>query len=75
MGVHEEPGRETGRGSEETEARAAGGVAVMTAVQVRGLTKTFGRTTAVRAVSFSAPAGKITGFLGPNGSGKPVTGL
>jgi ABC-2 type transport system ATP-binding protein len=45
------------------------------AVAVRGLTKSFGRVTAVRGVSFIAPAGKITGFLGPNGSGKPVTGL
>ncbi|HLX50996.1 MAG TPA: ATP-binding cassette domain-containing protein [Streptosporangiaceae bacterium] len=43
------------------------------AVQVRGLTKTFGRTAAVQAVSFTAPAGKITGFLGPNGSGKTTT--
>jgi ABC-2 type transport system ATP-binding protein len=38
-----------------------------------GLTKTFGRVTAVRDMSFTAPAGSITGFLGPNGSGKTTT--
>ena len=45
----------------------------MTDVAARGLTKTFGRVTAVRDMSFTAPAGKITGFLGPNGSGKTTT--
>ena len=42
-------------------------------VEVRGLTKTFGRVTAVDEMSFTAPAGKVTGFLGPNGSGKTTT--
>jgi ABC-2 type transport system ATP-binding protein len=45
----------------------------MTAVEVRDLTKTFGRVTAVRGMSFTAPAGQVTGFLGPNGSGKTTT--
>jgi ABC-2 type transport system ATP-binding protein len=45
----------------------------MTEVEVRGLTKHFGRVTAVKNLSFTAPAGKITGFLGPNGSGKTTT--
>ena len=45
----------------------------MTQVEVRGLTKRFGRTTAVRDMSFTAPAGKVTAFLGPNGSGKTTT--
>src|SRR5215475_10860838 len=45
----------------------------MSEVEVRGLTKTFGRVTAVRGMSFTAPAGKVTGFLGPNGSGKTTT--
>src|SRR5262245_33152148 len=45
----------------------------MTEIEVRGLTKTFGAVTAVRDMSFTAPDGKITGFLGPNGSGKTTT--
>jgi ABC-2 type transport system ATP-binding protein len=45
----------------------------MSQVEVRGLTKEFGRTTAVRDMSFTAPAGKVTAFLGPNGSGKTTT--
>ena len=45
----------------------------MSEVEVRGLTKTFGRVTAVSGMSFTAPAGKGTGFLGPNGSGKTTT--
>src|SRR6266480_4466106 len=45
----------------------------MSGVEIRGLTKTFGRVTAVCGMSFTAPAGKVTGFLGPNGSGKTTT--
>src|SRR5215468_1723747 len=45
----------------------------MAEVEVRGVTKAFGRVTAVRGMSFTAPAGKVTGFLGPNGSGKTTT--
>jgi ABC-2 type transport system ATP-binding protein len=45
----------------------------MTEVEVRGLTKSFGAVTAVRGVSFTAPAGQVTAFLGPNGSGKTTT--
>ena len=45
----------------------------MTEVAARGLTKIFGRVTAVRDMTFTAPAGAITGFLGPNGSGKTTT--
>jgi ABC-2 type transport system ATP-binding protein len=45
----------------------------MAEVEVRGLTKTFGGVTAVRELSFTAPAGKVTAFLGPNGSGKTTT--
>ena len=42
-------------------------------LEVRGLTKTFGPVTAVREVSFRAPAGQVTGLLGPTGSGKTTT--
>ncbi|SRR6266516_5442920 len=45
----------------------------MAEIEVRGLTKTFGRVTAVRGPSFTVPTGKDTGFLGPNGSGKTTT--
>jgi ABC-2 type transport system ATP-binding protein len=45
----------------------------MAEVEIRDLTKTFGRVTAVRSMSFTAPAGKVTGLLGPNGSGKTTT--
>ena len=42
-------------------------------IQVEGLTKRFGRTTAVDALTFTVPKGRITGFLGPNGAGKTTT--
>jgi len=42
-------------------------------VEVRDLTKTFGRVTAVQTMSFTVPAGQVTGFLGPNGAGKTTT--
>lgn len=45
----------------------------MAEIEVRGLTKTFGRVTALRDVSFTARAGLVTGLLGPNGSGKTTT--
>src|SRR6266550_3515726 len=51
----------------------SGGRGDMAEVEVRGLRKTFGPVTAVRGVSFTAPAGQVTGFLGPNGSGKTTT--
>ena len=35
-----------------------------------GLTKRYGRITAVRDLSFSVRSGAVTGFFGPNGAGK-----
>lgn len=45
----------------------------MNSIEVEGLTKKFGRHTAVDRISFQVPEGKIFGFLGPNGSGKSTT--
>ncbi len=43
------------------------------AVVVRGLTKTFGKFTAVGGIDLDVVRGEIFGFLGPNGSGKTTT--
>jgi ABC-2 type transport system ATP-binding protein len=42
-------------------------------IEVAGLTKRYGEQTAVNALSFTAPAGQVTGFVGPNGAGKTTT--
>ncbi len=42
-------------------------------IEVRGLTKRFGRTVAVNDLSFDVRPGRVTGFLGPNGSGKSTS--
>jgi ABC-2 type transport system ATP-binding protein len=42
-------------------------------LQVRGLSKRYGATVAVDALSFDVRPGTVTGFLGPNGSGKSTT--
>ena len=43
------------------------------AIDVRGLTKRFGKKTAVNQVDIAVPEGQVWGFLGPNGSGKTTT--
>jgi ABC-2 type transport system ATP-binding protein len=42
-------------------------------IEVRNLTKRYGATLAVEALSFGIRPGAVTGFLGPNGSGKSTT--
>lgn len=43
------------------------------AIDVRGLTKRYGDRTVVDGVDLKLRAGRICGFLGPNGSGKTTT--
>jgi ABC-2 type transport system ATP-binding protein len=45
----------------------------MTAVEIQGVTKTFGNHVAVDDLSLTVPEGTIYGFIGPNGSGKTTT--
>ncbi len=42
-------------------------------IEARGLTKHFGSVVAVDDLSFDVSPGRVTGFLGPNGSGKTTT--
>jgi len=44
-----------------------------TAVDVRGLVKTFGRRRALDGLDLSVREGEVHGFLGPNGAGKSTT--
>ncbi|BBX01156.1 ABC transporter ATP-binding protein [Mycolicibacterium moriokaense] len=43
------------------------------AVEIRGLSKSFGRTKALDGLDLTVAPGDITGFLGPNGAGKSTT--
>jgi len=43
------------------------------AIDVRGLTKSFGPKVAVDHLDLAVPRGQVCGFLGPNGSGKTTT--
>ena len=42
-------------------------------IEAQGLTKTYGRATAVDHISFSVERGEVFGLLGPNGAGKTTT--
>jgi ABC-2 type transport system ATP-binding protein len=42
-------------------------------VEISALTKRYGGTVAVDALSFAVRPGQVTGFLGPNGAGKSTT--
>jgi ABC-2 type transport system ATP-binding protein len=43
------------------------------AIEIEGLAKNFGSVQALRGLDLSVPTGQVTGFLGPNGSGKTTT--
>src|SRR5215510_4605508 len=47
--------------------------AMNTAIHLKGVTKTFGRTQAVRNLDLEIPSGGLYGFIGPNGAGKTTT--
>jgi ABC-2 type transport system ATP-binding protein len=42
-------------------------------IEVRELTRAYGKTVAVDHLSFDVRPGRVTGFLGPNGAGKSTT--
>ncbi|QFG19856.1 ABC transporter ATP-binding protein [Actinomadura sp. WMMB 499] len=42
-------------------------------IEVRGLRKRYGTAVAVDGLSFTVEPGRVTGFVGPNGSGKTTT--
>ena len=43
------------------------------AIDLRGVTKTFGGTTAVEDLDLVIPRGALYGFIGPNGAGKTTS--
>ena len=71
--------RQNERQDERQEARrtmtepAPAAITTALAIDVRGLTKRYGGRAVVDDVSLQVGAGRICGFLGPNGSGKTTT--
>jgi ABC-2 type transport system ATP-binding protein len=45
----------------------------MATIEINNVTKRYGDTVAVDALSFAVQPGRVTGFLGPNGAGKSTT--
>jgi fructose transport system ATP-binding protein len=45
------------------------------AITTTGLTKRYGKVTALAGATASLPEGRISALLGPNGAGNPVTEL
>ena len=45
----------------------------MNAIEIKGLTKSFGNKQALKGLNMTVPAGAIYGFIGENGSGKSTT--
>ncbi len=57
----------------ETDARPLGAREARPVIEVRQLTKFYGRAAAVDGLAFTVEPGRVTGFLGPNGAGKSTT--
>jgi len=45
----------------------------MTAIETRGLTRQYGKLTAVEDLNLTVPSGGLYGLIGPNGAGKTTT--
>ena len=43
------------------------------ALDIRGISKSYGDSTAVRSLSLAVPKGAVYGLLGPNGAGKTTS--
>src|SRR5215467_674161 len=54
-------------------ATASDTILPMDAIEVEGVTKTFGSVKAVDDLTLAVPQGAVYGFIGPNGSGKTTT--
>ena len=57
----------------QTQTRTRSGTDTVAAIELRGLTKSFGSVRAVRGIDLTVRPGEIIAFLGPNGAGKTTT--
>lgn len=57
----------------QTQMRTPAQVTGVPAVELAGLTKSFGAVRAVRGIDLTVEPGEIVAFLGPNGAGKTTT--
>jgi ABC-2 type transport system ATP-binding protein len=49
------------------------GAVLMNVIEIKNLTKTYGKSRGISDISFSVEEGEIFGFIGPNGAGKSTT--
>ena len=60
-------------GLSDHEMRRKAASTPVNAIEIRGLTKSFGKKCAVNGLNMTVPIGSIYGFIGENGSGKSTT--